>query len=371
MNKEGNRLMDLFKYRILDTPPEEELDDLVQLAAAICDTPVSIISFIDEKRQWYKSKIGTNIKEVPIRKSFCQHTLNNPNDLLVVEDPFADKRFCENPDVLKDNGIRFYAGAPLVSNNGYVIGTVCVVDYIKKKLSEKQGLALKIISKKVMRHLEIRRKLISQEHEIELSAIRLKKLTDLAPGAIFKFLADKRGRMEFVFISDGVKKLLKNNRIEPIKKKPELILDLLHPEDKNLFIQSFKNSFHNNAALDLEYRIIKSNNSIIWHWLKANPEKRTDGVVVWYGTIQDISQKKKHLETLEQMLYDLSHVIRKPTANILGCIEALKKGDTSEKETDEIIGLIHNQTNELDKFIRNLNSDYWKLKNALKTKWHY
>ncbi|WP_439484482.1 PAS domain-containing protein [Cyclobacterium plantarum] len=370
MEKERNRLSDLLNYRILDTPPEEELDDLAQLTSAVCDTPVSIISFIDEKRQWYKAKVGVEITEVHIKKSFCRYTLNNPHDLLIVEDPFADKRFCNNPNVTRKNGIKFYAAAPLVSKDENVIGTVCAIDFISKKISEKQKLALKIISKKVMQYLEIRKKLNDQELELDLSAKRLKKLTDLAPGAIFKFSADDSGNMEFIFLSDGINNLVKKISIDEIKKEPKLIIDIIHPEDKGLFIQSFQESFEKIIPLDIEYRIMASERSIMWHWLKANPEKNDNGVVVWYGTIQNITQKKKHLETLEQMLFDLSHVIRKPTANILGCIDALKKGDGSDKETKEMIALIQNQTNDLESFIRNLNSDYFNLKRALKKKWN-
>lgn len=368
MNKEENRLSDLYKYGILDNPPEEELDDLAQLTADICDTPVSLISFIDTDRQWYKAKVGIDIREYSIKNSFCQFLLNNPNDLLVVEEPFSDQRFYNNPFVTQMNGIRFYAGAPLVSNRGNVIGTVCVFDFVTKRFTEKQRLALKLISKKVMRHLEIRRKLKSQEQEIELSATRLKKLTDLAPGAIFQLLADETGKMKFVFLSNGIKDLVRNNRLKEIKKDPQLILDLLHPEDKAYVIQSFQESFQNNIPPDLEYRIIKSDKSVVWHWLKANPERRNDGIVVWYGTIQNISQKKRHLETLEQMLFDLSHVIRKPTANILGCIDILKKGETNNKESKELIDLIQSQTNNLERYIRNLNSDYLTLKIALDRK---
>src|SRR5690606_10796588 len=110
-----------------------------------------------------------------------------------------------------------------------------------------------------------------------------------------------------------------------------------YPEDKELFVKSFQESFQKIIPLDIEYRVMKSDKSIIWHWMRANPEKIKNGVVVWYGTIQNISQKKKHLETLEQMLFDISHVIRKPTANILGCIDALNKEESGKVETEEMI----------------------------------
>ncbi|MEX2336878.1 MAG: GAF domain-containing protein [Fulvivirga sp.] len=370
MDMEEDRLSDLLRYKILDTPTEVELDDLAQLTSAVCDTPVSLISFIDAERQWFKAKVGIKITQVPIKDSFCQHTLNNPHDLLVVEDTLADKRFCKNPNVTRKNGIRFYAGAPLVSDNGNVIGTVCVVDFVNKRFPVKQRLALRLIAKKVMRHLEIRRKLKSYENEIVLNERKLKKLTDLSPGAIFKFLADENGKLEFIFLSDGIKDLIRKNWLKKIKNDPKLILEMLHPEDKELFVKSFQESFQISIPLDIEYRVIISDKSIMWHWMKANPERIKEGVVVWYGTIQNISQKKKHLETLEQMLFDLSHVIRKPTANILGCIDALKNGETNPEKTEEIIDLIQTQTHNLESFIRNLNSEYSKLKSALKRKWN-
>lgn len=370
MEAEKNRVSDLYGYQILDTPPEEELEELVQLAAAICDTPVSIISFIDEKRQWYKAKIGIEINQVPVNKSFCRHTLDHPEKLLIVEDPSGDERFCNNPHVTADNGIRFYAGAPLVSKNGNVLGTVCVIDYVSKKFTEKQRIALKLISKKVMDYLEFRRIIKVQKQEIFLNAGKLKKLTNLAPGAIFKFLADKDGKYEFIFISDGIKNLVHPYWAKKLKKDPKIILKLLHPEDIDCFIGSFENSYKNIGPLDVEYRISNWDQPLMWHWLKANPEKRKDGVVVWYGTIQDITQKKNHMETLERMLFDLSHVIRKPTANILGCINVLKSGEGADGLTEEMIDLIQNQTNELESFIQLLNTYYLGQKNVLKKKWN-
>ncbi len=134
-------------------------------------------------------------------------------------------------------------------------------------------------------------------------------------------------------------------------------------------MDSFQESYQKGTSLDLEFRIKNPDKSIMWHWLKANPEKKNDGAVVWFGTIQNISQKKKCLEALEKMLFDLSHVFRKPTSNILGCIEVLKNGENDEEEIEQMIHHIENQTHTLESFIRNLNSDYLNLKSALNDKW--
>ena len=110
---EQNRLQELKSYKILDTLPEKELDELAEIASVICDTPISLVSFIDEKRQWFKARKGIEAQETPREDAFCQHTLQTPKEVLVVNDPLNDERFKNNPLVLGNPHIRFYAGAPL------------------------------------------------------------------------------------------------------------------------------------------------------------------------------------------------------------------------------------------------------------------
>ncbi len=154
---ELNRLDSLQKYNILDSLTEEEYDDITFLAAHICNTPVSLISFVDKERQWFKSNYGVDAKETEKEHSFCLHALQKPDELMVVNDSREDDRFKNNPLVTGYPNVIFYAGFPLVNRDGYGLGSVCVIDNKPRELSAEQLKALKILSRQVMRMLEERR----------------------------------------------------------------------------------------------------------------------------------------------------------------------------------------------------------------------
>ena len=145
---ENDRLEILSKYNIMDTLPEEDFDSLVRLAAYICDTPIALISLLDDKRQWFKSSIGLNIAETPRDISFCSHAILQDN-IFIVDNALEDARFSDNPSVTSDQGIRFYAGAPLKVSGGHKLGTLCVIDKVPRNLNDKQKEALKNLSSQV------------------------------------------------------------------------------------------------------------------------------------------------------------------------------------------------------------------------------
>lgn len=160
------RLAVLHGYRVLDTAPEQAYDDIAQLAAFICGTPMATVTFVDRERQWYKSEIGIGLKETPANTSICAHALVH-EDVLVVADTLGDERFRNNPYVKGPPGIRFYAGSPLISPQGYVLGTLCVLDLVPRQLSEKQIEALRTLARQVMTLLELRRLVIEKDAALE------------------------------------------------------------------------------------------------------------------------------------------------------------------------------------------------------------
>jgi len=156
---EEARLVALDKYAILDTDPEQSFDDLTLLASFVCKTPIALISLIDEDRQWFKSRVGLKDAETSRDIAFCSTAIMQP-DVFVVPDALADERFRDNPLVVSDPHIRFYAGAPLINEDGYALGTLCVVDRAPRELAPEEREALKALSRLVLAQLEFRRNLI-------------------------------------------------------------------------------------------------------------------------------------------------------------------------------------------------------------------
>ena len=166
------RIEDLRSFKILDTPAEQAYDDVVKLASYICDTPIALISLIDEDRQWFKARVGLNAMETPRGQAFCAHAIMDPDRVMEVPDTQQDARFVDNPLVTGDPGIRFYAGAPLLTPSGAALGTVCVIDRVPRKLTERQSEALQALSRQVVQLLALRR--VNTELELVTKAQTLR-----------------------------------------------------------------------------------------------------------------------------------------------------------------------------------------------------
>jgi anti-sigma regulatory factor (Ser/Thr protein kinase) len=156
---EAARLEALRRYRILDTDPEQAFDDLALLASYICQTPIALISLIDEDRQWFKAHVGITVNETSRSIAFCAHAIQQ-DGIFTVRDATDDARFKENPFVISEPHIRFYAGAPLVTPDGHSLGTLCVIDRVARVLTEEQTRALDALRRQVEAQLELRRNLL-------------------------------------------------------------------------------------------------------------------------------------------------------------------------------------------------------------------
>jgi anti-sigma regulatory factor (Ser/Thr protein kinase) len=173
---EADRLKALHQYKILDTDPEQAFDDLTLIASQICGAPIALISLVDEDRQWFKSRVGVEVQETSRSVSFCAHAIQQQG-VFTVPDTLNDARFRDNPLVQGDPHIRFYAGAPITTQDGYALGTLCVIDYVPRKLTNDQNNALEALERQVAAQLELRRNL----EELRFALEGIETLSALIP----------------------------------------------------------------------------------------------------------------------------------------------------------------------------------------------
>lgn len=212
---EKQRLDVLKNYNILDTLPEEEYNAITKIAASICNTSIALVSIVDEDRQWFKSTHGIEATETPRDIAFCAHSILEPNNLFIVNDASKDKRFFDNPLTVNEPHVMFYAGAPLNSEEGFPLGTLCVIDSKPKELSENQQESLLLLSKQVVRLLELRKK----NKELLESNVVVKKLNEQLNNFAYRLTHDLKSPINGVsFLLDVLKedheKLFKDTEAE-------------------------------------------------------------------------------------------------------------------------------------------------------------
>jgi len=178
-DNEKQRLEALYAYQLLDEIEQQEFNEIVNLAAQICQTPISLITLIDSNTQWHKARVGLDVKKISREVSFCGHAINEPDEIFIVKDASKDERFADNPLVTGDPNIAFYAGIPLITHDGYALGALCVIDRKPRQLEDSQITALQTLSKQVIRLFELR-KLVkeSDEKDAELN-VKNEKLDEI------------------------------------------------------------------------------------------------------------------------------------------------------------------------------------------------
>ncbi len=345
---EAERLATLKNYNVLETSPEQSFDDLTLLAAEICQTPIALVSLIDENRQWFKSKIGITLDEMSRDTAFCAHAILQQYEVMEVRDARLDERFAHNPLVTRLPHIRFYAGAPLVTGDGHALGTICVLDDKPRALSREQLDALRALSRQVVAQLELRRQttdvikevanrklaetmLMRQFEELTASKHEADMLLTLAHQnrrALLNVVEDEKragqklreseekfrqiaetinevfwitdpNKNRIIYISPAYEKIW-GRSCESVYQSPDSWPNAVHADDREAIDHAVRSKL---VAGDYDeiYRIHRPDNSVRWIHDRAFPIRNAAHEVYRVvGTAEDITEHRKLEEQFRQ-----------------------------------------------------------------------
>jgi diguanylate cyclase (GGDEF)-like protein/PAS domain S-box-containing protein len=299
---EAARLAALHRLRVLDTLPEQVYDDIVHLAAQLCGTPIGLISLVDGDRQWFKARVGLPADETPRDMAFCAHAIAGDEPLLMVEDATRDARFDANPLVTGDPGIRFYAGAPIVTSDGHALGTVCVIDTAPNRLTEAQVRSLQALARQATALLYLRlRTLVSEEQSRALERLGAEADEERRRSAEMLDLVLRGGNLGLWDLH------VPSGRFNASPRECEMLghdltaahrivwRELLHPEDRAAVDRAILAHLAGETAYyQIEHRLRHADGR--WIWVLAHAviaERAADGSALRIvGTHLDVTERK-------------------------------------------------------------------------------
>lgn len=288
-NNEKARIKSLLSYEVLDTMPEKEYDALTKLASHICGTKISLISLIDQNRQWFKSRHGLAATETPRDISYCGHAINNPDEILVVNNASEDERFHDNPLRTGEPHVEFYAGVPLVNEDGYALGTLCVIDDHPKTLTDDQKEALTTLGKQVVALLELKRNnrvLQKAYYDLDVVSEKFHELHESISDIIYEL--DNTGK--FIFANSALEKVSGYSQEEVLSHTYwDLIHDSSKEEMKALFVRMFKEQ---KTEFYCEFQLITKDNQTVWIGQNVKAYYENGLAVKVFGVARDITATK-------------------------------------------------------------------------------
>ena len=408
---EDLRLTVLRQYDVLDTPAEPAFDDLALLAAHICQTPIALISLLDEKRQWFKARLGISAAETSRDAAFCAHAILDKGAVLEVPDATKDRRFADNPLVQSDPRIVFYAGAPLVTPAGQPLGTLCVIDHIPRALTVDQLAALRCLSRQVISQLELRRQArelavesaerrrgetllkaqIEQLTGNKLEADRMLAVAQRSRQTLLSVLEDEklagknlreseeRFRLlaeninevfwitnptmtEMIYVSPAYEKIW-GRTCASLHESPRDWLEAIHPEDRHQVEQAAARMLQS-GSYDATFRILRPDQTERWihdQGFLVHDEQGTIYRIV--GTAEDITEKRKleeqfrqaqKMESIGQLAGGIAHDFNNILSAIIGHAYLIKQDAAGNTAILSSLGAISSAANRATDLVRQI-----------------
>ncbi len=355
IDNEYERLKIVRQFAELDFGNSKELRDIVMLATEICKVPIAMITLMDEDVQLIKVVTGVEMSSNTRENSFCQYLVNS-SEVMVVPDASNDQRFYSNP-VVTDLGIRFYAGAPLVTESGYHLGTLCIFDQKPRAFSERQKEMLAILSRQVINLMELKIGLLKIEEQKEKADLSERKLRaffnnsescHVLIGTDLQILDFNKSTMSFVNRQYQKKMSIGSN-----------IMNFVSDSYKSNFTYCFNRAIKGRRTTK-EVQVNYGNGKSIWWNISFIPVKDEEGKITGVGcNASDITEIKRYIDeitlknsSLAKIAYIHSHEYRKPVASIIGLMQLIASDKNEPKK--EYLQMMELAVRELDEKIKSV-----------------
>ena len=316
LNEEA-RLQALYRLNLLDTPPERAFDCVTRLALDALQVPIALVSLVDRDRQWFKSACGLEATETPRDIAFCAHAILS-NDPLVVEDARREPRFADNPAVLGEPHVRFYAGIPLLTGDGFALGTFCVVDTVPRALDATQLRLLQGLAELV------RREILNRELALQVEAVAAENRRIVAEHESRFRASFERAAVGIALVGTDGRWLQVNPKLCQIVGYSEQELlplsfqQITHPDDLGGDLELAAQLLRGDIdTYSLEKRYLRKDGSVVWINLSVSLMHDADGKPSRFvSVIEDIDARKQAEAELLQLGTELEQRVEHRTAEL-------------------------------------------------------
>lgn len=363
-NTEHKRLNAVNRFKHLDAGIKNDIDQLVDMIADICQTPVALVTLLDKDTQWFKSAKGTDVASTPRGMSFCNNTIKQ-TQLVIIPDILADAEHCTNPLATGDPHVRFYAGAPLITQDGFAVGSLCVVDMEPRELTDHQKKSITILARQVANLMEFNWSLntMQDQHKVEQVNTRARIESEMKLKAIFDSSTDTHILIDKNFQVTAFNKsaaVFTRTHYQHKLANGDNILAYTEPS-MQLKFKKYCNVALAGRSVRREWLLMPGTSLECWKLTTFVPVRDNDGEVIGVTVNStDVTHRKRqeayiHVQNqaLQRIAMMQSHELRRPVASLIGIIDLMKM----ENINFDYFDMIELTVNELDEKIRGIVKD--------------